>query len=183
MRNKKGYVSGYNGQLVVTCQQVIVGAMLSQHPVDRTLLHPLLDTCRQQLTEAGIRPKLRTVLADAGYASDTNLTCPGPDRLIALGTCHQQHTTARDHPAHGDPPEHATARQRMHHRLRTPAGAARYRRRAALVEPVHAHLKDRRGLRRFARRGITAARSEYRFAATTTNLLRLHTHLAANPAT
>jgi hypothetical protein len=32
MRNQKGYVAGYNGQLVVTCQQVIVGAMLSQHP-------------------------------------------------------------------------------------------------------------------------------------------------------
>src|SRR5690242_19967701 len=38
MRNQKGYVAGYNGQLVVTAQQVIVGAMLSQHPVDRTLL-------------------------------------------------------------------------------------------------------------------------------------------------
>ena len=49
MRNQKGYVAGYNGQLVVTAQQVIVGAMLSRHPVDRTLLHPLLDTCRQQL--------------------------------------------------------------------------------------------------------------------------------------
>jgi len=62
MGNQKGYVAGYNGQLIVTCQQVIVGTMLSQHPVDRTLLHPLLDTCRQQLTEAGIRPQLRTVL-------------------------------------------------------------------------------------------------------------------------
>jgi hypothetical protein len=69
MRNQKGYVAGYNGQLVVTCQQVIVGAMLSQHPVGRTLLHPLLDTCRQQLTEAGIKPRLRTVLADSGYVS------------------------------------------------------------------------------------------------------------------
>jgi hypothetical protein len=32
MRNQKGYVAGYNGQLVVTAQQVIVGAVLSQHP-------------------------------------------------------------------------------------------------------------------------------------------------------
>ena len=59
MRNQKGYVPGCNGQLVVTAQQVIVGAMLSQHPVDRTLLHPLLDQCRGQLAAAGIRPKLR----------------------------------------------------------------------------------------------------------------------------
>ena len=72
MRNQKGYVAGYNGQLVVTAGQVIVGAMLSQHPVDRTLLHPLLDTCREQLTQAGIRPALRTVLADSGYVSEQN---------------------------------------------------------------------------------------------------------------
>jgi hypothetical protein len=37
-----------------------------------TLLHPLLDTCRQQLADAGIRPKLRTVLADSGYVSEDN---------------------------------------------------------------------------------------------------------------
>jgi hypothetical protein len=40
MRNQKGHVAGYNGQAVVTAEQVIVGAMLSQYPVDRTLLHP-----------------------------------------------------------------------------------------------------------------------------------------------
>ena len=72
MRNQKGYVAGYNGQAVVTANQVIVGAMLSKHPVDRTLLHPLLDTCREQLTDVGIRPELRTVLADSGYASEEN---------------------------------------------------------------------------------------------------------------
>jgi hypothetical protein len=43
MPNQKGYVPGYNGQLV-TDGQVIIGAMLSRHPVGRTLLHPLLDT-------------------------------------------------------------------------------------------------------------------------------------------
>ena len=41
MRNQKGYVAGYNGQAVVTADQVIVGAMLSQHPAGRTLLHPV----------------------------------------------------------------------------------------------------------------------------------------------
>jgi len=66
MRNQKGYVAGYNGQAVVTADQVIVGAMLSQHPAGRTLLHPLLDTCREQLTQAGILPELRTVLAGSG---------------------------------------------------------------------------------------------------------------------
>jgi Transposase domain (DUF772) len=84
MRNQKGYVAGYNGQLVVTADQVIAGAMLSQHPVGRTLLHPLLDTCRQQLTQAGIRPKLRTVLAGSGYVSEETFARAGADRLRLL---------------------------------------------------------------------------------------------------
>jgi len=75
MRNQKGYVAGYNGQAVVTADQVIVGAMLSQHPADRTLLHPLLDTCREQLAAAGIRPKLRTVLV-----MSARRTSPAPTR-------------------------------------------------------------------------------------------------------
>ena len=69
---------------MVTAQQVIVGAMLSQHPVDRTLLHPLLDTCRQQLAEAGIGPKLRTVLADSGYVSEENFARADTDGLRLL---------------------------------------------------------------------------------------------------
>jgi hypothetical protein len=84
MRNQKGYVPGCNRQLVVTGGQVIVGAMLSQHPVDRTLLHPLLEVCRQQLAEAGIRPQLRTVLADAGYASEETFTRGEEQKLRLL---------------------------------------------------------------------------------------------------
>jgi hypothetical protein len=84
MRNQEGYVAGYNGQLVVTADQVIVGAILSQHPVDRTLLHPLLEVCRQQLAEAGIRPKLRTVLADAGYPSEETFTRGEEQKLRLL---------------------------------------------------------------------------------------------------
>ena len=84
MRNQKGYVAGYNGQAVVTADQVIVGAMLSQHPVDRTLLHPLLDQCRDQLAAAGIRPKLRTVLADSGYASEETFARADQDKLRLL---------------------------------------------------------------------------------------------------
>jgi hypothetical protein len=93
MRNQKGYVSGYNGQLVVTGQQVIVGAMLSQHPVDRTLLHPLLDQCQDQLTAAGIRPKLRTVLADTELAAPgaSPAHCGVPPARLACGRARWQH--------------------------------------------------------------------------------------------
>jgi transposase len=185
MPTRNGWVQGYNCQLVVSSDYLILAADLHNNPTDYLSYPPMIDQAGQAVRAirraTGRRTRIGTVLADAGYASTTNLTSPGPDRLIALGTGRGLHTAAQDHPAHGDPPSNATARHRMAHRLRTPAGATRYKRRAALVEPVHAHLKDRRGLRRFTRRGLTAARSEYRFTAAVTNLLRLHTQLAANP--
>ena len=185
MPTRHGWVQGYNCQLVVSSDYLILAADLATTPTDYPHYPPMIDqatdAARAIRRATGRRTRIGTVLADAGYASTTNLTCPGPDRLIALGTRHDHHIAARDHPTHGGPPPHTTAWQRMNHRLRTPAGATRYKHRAALVEPVHAHLKDRRGLRRFTRRGLTAARSEYRFAAAVTNLLRLHTQLATNP--
>jgi hypothetical protein len=42
----------------------------------RALLHAVLGTCRQQLSEARIKLRLRTVLADSGYV--TNRTSPAP---------------------------------------------------------------------------------------------------------
>ena len=185
MPSRHGWVQGYNCQLVVSNDYLILAADLHHDTGDYRSWSPMIDqatnAARAIRRATGRRSRIGTVLADAGYASTTNLTCPGPDRLIALGTRRDLDNAAATQPAHGHPPAHATPRQRLAHRLRTPAGAARYKRRAALVEPVHAHLKDRRGLRAFSRRGITAARSEYRFAAAVTNLLRLHTQLAANP--
>ncbi len=49
---------------------------------------------------------------------------------------------------------------KMRHRLRTPKEHDRYKRRSATVETVIAHLKDQTALRRFARRGLTAAAAE-----------------------
>jgi hypothetical protein len=48
------------------------------------LLHPLLDTCRQPLAVAGIRPKLRTVLAGSGYVSEDNFARADADGLRLL---------------------------------------------------------------------------------------------------
>ncbi|GAX57923.1 transposase [Streptomyces olivochromogenes] len=108
-----------------------------------------------------------TLLFDAGYWSEENLNAPGPDRLIATGK-------KRDLPRPGQSPaplrEDADAATRMAHRLATEEGAALYKRRAATVEPVNGHLKDRIGLRRFSRRGLAACQAELDFAAMVLNL-------------
>ena len=116
-----------------------------------------------------------TMVGDAGYDCDTNLAAAGPDRLIADGKRHTIDQRAVTDPATGDPPEHASPREKMNHRLRTPEGHALYKRRAPMVEAPNAWLKDGRGLRRFARRGLTAVQAELSFASAVTNLLKIAT--------
>jgi transposase len=177
MRNQKGYVSGYNGQLVVTAQQVIVGAMLSQHPVDRTLLHPLPGTCRQQLTEAGIQPNLRTVLADSGYVTEDNFARAEQQKLRLLAPLTKDPGThrIRDPAGRRDlaklPATARAARRMRHHR-----GRADYKLRARTVEPVFGQLKTCQKIRTMSRRGFDACHSEWLLAATAHNLRKLHTH-------
>jgi len=116
------------------------------------------------------------MIGDAGYDSDANLTAPGPDRLIADGKHRKLEQRAQQQPATGDPPENASAREKMNHRLRTKEGIKLYRQRSHLVEAPNAWLKDRRGLRQFSRRGQQAAQSELDFASAVTNLLKIRTH-------
>jgi transposase len=179
MRNQKGYVAGYNGQLVVTAGQVIVGAMLSQHPVDRTLLHPLLDRCRDQLAAAGIRPKLRTVLADAGYVSEETFARGERDKLRLLAPL------AKD-PGRRGPRRAARvkyldrypATARAIRRIRHPRGREDYKLRARTVEPVFGQLKTCQKLAMMSRRGHAACESEWLLACTAHNLRKLHRHRA-----
>jgi hypothetical protein len=63
--------------------------------------------------------------------------------------------------------------------LRTPTGAALYRRRQWMIEPVFADIKVNRRAGRFRRRGLGAVRSEWRLLTATHNLLKLHRHRLA----
>jgi len=162
-------VAGYNGQAVVTADQVIVGAMLSQHPVDRTLLHPLLDTCRRQLARAGIGPKLRTVLADAGYVSEENFARAGQDKLRLLAPLAKdpgkRRTRTPQRALHLDRlPATARGRRRLLH----PRGRDDYKLRAQTVEPVFGQLKTCQKLTMMSRRSLAACESEWLLACTAT---------------
>jgi hypothetical protein len=180
MRNQKGYAAGYNGQAVVTADQVIVGAVLSQHPVDRTLLHPLLDTCCQQLTEAGVRPRLRTVLADSGYVSEENFARADADGLRLLAPLAKdpgkRRTRTPQRALHLDRlPATARARRRLFH----PRGRDDCKLRAQTVEPVFGQLKTCRKLTMMSRRGLAACENEWLLACAARNLRKLHRYRAA----
>jgi hypothetical protein len=161
----------------VTAEQVIVGAMLSQHPVDRTLLHPLLDTCRQQLAEAGIRPELRTVLADSGYVSEDNFARADQDRLRLLAPLAKDPDRTTGRPAkRARHLEQYPATARAIRRMRHPRGREDYKLRARTVEPVFGQLKTCQELTTMSRRGFTACENEWLLACAAHNLRKLHRH-------
>jgi transposase len=177
MPTRRGFVQGYNAQVAVTADQLIVAMQLSQQPGDVTCFVSMMQAAQaaaQRLQQATGSQEhvIGTLLADAGYASDANLTEPGPDRLIALGKRRDQTAAARSHPASGPPPPDATPRQAMDHRLRTDDGARLYKRRGATVEPGIGNLKKL--LDRFSRRGLQAAASELHLAGTAFNLLKIY---------
>jgi transposase len=181
LKTRNGWVQGYNCQTATSDDEFIVSARATQAATDVEQFIPTLDdvvATAQTLAERTGRDELRqvgTMVGDAGYDSDTNLAAAGPDRLIADGKRHVIDQRALTDPATGDPPEQASPREKMNHRLRTREGHALYRRRAPMVEAPNAWLKDGRGLRRFARRGLTAVQAELSFASAVTNLLKIAT--------
>jgi Transposase DDE domain len=177
MRNQKGYVAGYNGQAVVTADQVIAGALLSRHPAGRTLLHPLLEQCRDQLAAAGIRPKLRTVLAGAGYVSEDNFARAGTDKLrLLLPLAKDPGRPGGRTPKRARHLEDYPATARAIRRMRHPRGREDYKLRARTVEPVFGQLKTCQKLTMMSRRGLAACESEWLLACAAHNPRKLHRH-------
>jgi len=186
MPTRNGWVQGYNFQFAVSADQVILVLEVTDETNDVTSCRPMMAAAAAVAAELGDLPPAPAepdtvepdglvapvFLFDAGYASDDNLTAPGPNRLIALGKSHSVTAAARDNPASGSPPPNSSAREAMDHRLRTPEGAALYLRRGATVEPAIGNFK--KILAELSRRGRAAALSEGHLAATVFNLLKIY---------
>jgi len=167
--NKGSFVQGYNAQIAVdSATQVIVAADITQQANDSQQLVPML-----KQVEANMGSKPDKVSADAGYWSEANATdqsAAGIDLHIATGRI--KHNQVEE-PASGPPPELATAKQVMQHKLRTEAGRTVYKMRKAIVEPVFGQIKEIRGFRRFSMRGQEKARAEWKLVCATANFLKL----------
>jgi transposase len=161
MKTRRGWVQGYNGQAVVTADQIIVAAELTAIVA----------------AVVGEDVALGTVLADAGYWSEANAATETADcrLLIATQKDHRQRAALREAPPpRGRIPKTSTPRQRMDRRLRTKPGRALYRLRGQTVEPVFGHVKEQQGADRFMMRGLEACRGEWKLHAATHNLRKLH---------
>lgn len=179
MASKDGWVQGYNAQAVINEIGIICAAEVFCDPNDKKLFVPMTDALSANQTITGA---VGVVLADAGYCSKTNLTAPGPTRLIATSGSRKvrQDTTATA----GPPPADADPIAAMTHTLRTPEGRRLYKQRSWTVEPGFGNLKANLGFTRFSRRGLAAVQAEWHLITAAANLLKLHRwHPGAIPAT
>jgi transposase len=165
------YIQGYNGQVAVDAESMIaVAAELTIDSTDYGALVPVVDQAANNLGE-----KVPGVLADAGYFSAENVGAMeerGIDALIPPRRI--SHTEWRDQPlAEGAPPDDADAKDAMRHRIRTPEGRARYKRRQETVEPAFGNLKEVQGQRQELLRGYAKSRSMWRFQWAVFNLKKL----------
>lgn len=177
MKTQAGYVQGYNAQAIVTAEQIVVAAELTQQANDIHQLHPMVAQARENLHTIGHLPPIGTALADAGYCSEANLTtvvANGPELLVATNKDWKQRKAQREQPPPcGRIPTKLTPRERMERALLTKRGRRLYKLRGQTVEPVFGQIKTVRGCDRFMRRGEQACASEWKLLCATHNLLKL----------
>jgi transposase len=169
MHAATGWIQGYNAQLAVAEDGLIVAAEIADSSADYGQLVPMVETIRANLAGAGSRQRVGTFLADAGYWSERNVATVEATGFARLLVAPDAGGPRRP----GSAAPRRAGRERMRRRLRHPANRARYRRRSVIVEPVFGQIKAARGFRQLSRRGRVAAHSEWRLIAMTQNLLRL----------
>lgn len=114
------------------------------------------------------------ITADAGFFSAANLRTAherGIDAYIPPDRDRHGVTPGGGPPS---PSRGGEASVRMRVKLQTTLGDAIYRRRKAIIEPIFAYIKDRRGFRRFSFRGLCNVRAEWSLICLTHNLLKLY---------
>ena len=124
-----------------------------------------------QLDELGVEGP-DAFVADAGYWNPVifdDERGDGPEVLVPPAPKKSRRKLA----SRGPIPKHATLTQRMERKLATKRVKAVYKKRGVTVEPVFGQIKGARGITRFRRRGLDAARSEWLLIATSHNLIKM----------
>ncbi len=173
MKASRGYLQGYNAQVAVNEEQIVIAAEVTVDPGDFGHLEPIVDAAQRELEQAGVSDTPAVLLADAGYwhkEQMENIIDRGIQVLIPPDAGKRKGTR---------PGWNGGAYAHLRRVLQTDLGRALYRRRQAMIEPVFGHTKFNRRIDRFQRRGRPAARAEWRLITATHNLLKLHSRQIA----
>lgn len=166
----RGWVQGYNAQAACNERGLIVAAEVMTASPDFGHLGPMVNAAQHELAAAGVTATPDVIVADAGYwhlEQMNEITGQGIPVLIPPDSSRRQNTR---------PGWNGGAYDFMRSVLATDHGRTLYKQRGQLIEPIFGHTKHNRRFDRFARRGRSAARTEWRLIATTHNLVKLHQH-------
>jgi transposase len=170
VKTPRGYLQGYNAQAVCNEQQIVIAAEITGDSPDFGHLQPMIAATQRELVDAGICDPLEVVVADTGYWHQVQMDELALDDIIVL-------IPPDAGKRKGSRPGWDGGRYAFMRRvLATDIGAALYAKRQELIEPVFANTKFNRRIDRFARRGRSACRSEWRLINATHNMLKLHKH-------
>jgi transposase len=170
VKTLRGWVQGYNAQAATNERQIVIAAELTNSSADFGQIEPMVGAVCRELRTAGIAAPPEVVLADAGYWHTVQMQAlAGEGIAVLIPPDAKKRKGAR-------PGWDGGLFAFMRRVLATPAGAALYGKRTAMIEPVFADTKFNRKIDRFQRRGRAACRSEWRLITATHNLLKLWRH-------
>ena len=186
MKDRKGYLQGYNAQAVCTKNQVIVGAEVTQQENDVRQLEPMVENCTEVLKEVGIEEeKPEAMVADAGYFREEIDLKRLEDKVgtlhIATKKTYKHYKAMKEQRApRGRIPKGISVRERMERRLLTKEGKRIYKLRSQTIEPVFGQIKRNLGVDSFLRRGLRTVKSEWDLVCAAFNLKKLMVSLSAS---
>ena len=169
-----GFEQCYNAQAVVAADSLLVMAIdVVQATNDKQQFQPMLN---KLTTLPAILGKAKTLLADNGYFSATNVTaCRATPiaPLIAMGRQPHYPPLAGRLAGEPYPPKDPTPVEAMAHWLQTADGRKLYALRKQIPEPVFGIIKSVMGFRQFLLRGLDRVRGEWNLVTMAWNMKRM----------
>jgi transposase len=185
LKTRSGYAQGYNAQAVVSMDQLILAADITPEANDVKQLIPMIRPAQANVARtaaAGVVAEIEKILADAGYHSRANLLDleqTGVEGFIPSTKSWKLRKAVMAAGYYEGPiPEDLDPVMRMELKLRTDVGHQIYKLRGQTIEPTFGQTKD--GLAGLPRRGIEAARADWRMICLAHNLKKLWRHNQAS---
>ncbi len=178
MKNRKGFLQGYNCQAVCTENQIIISTDVTQKENDFYQLEPMLEKTSANLHEVGIKKDADTLSADTGFFRENldikNIEKNGPKLLLCTKNSYKFRKEIGKRISLKDKiPKENTNKYLMDMRLLTHKWYNIYKKRSYTIEPVFGQIKNCLNLNKFLRRGVKAVKSEWLFACSISNLMKL----------
>jgi transposase len=187
MATRDGKQQCYNPQQVVSEDLLVIATELTDDPTDMAWFEPMMTRAQDAAalilahqppvpapasgeTPPGPASGIGLGLADAGYLSRHNLTCPGPDRLIATGKRRDLEKAARRASGDGQDDDAGDVIGAMAARLATSDGITACRQRGHIAETPHGDIKHNMRFRQLSLRGKRKAAAEWTFTCAVRNL-------------